>query len=67
MKPFAVFARKKHAEPLTYIGSVQAENTERVAAAALTKYGPEDTWLEMVVVPQEDMITVFAEYGEEDE
>ena len=60
---YDVFARKEHPEPLTYIGSVKIENSDEVNQASLAAYGPESEWLEMVAIPQQEMIVVFPEKG----
>ncbi len=62
---YDIFARKQHPEPLVYIGSVEVENPEEVAAASLQRYGPESEWLEMVAVPQQQVIVVFSEKQEQ--
>ena len=58
---YDVFARKEHAEPLVYIGSMEVENAEEVAPASLKQYGPESDWLEMIAVPHKQVIVVFSE------
>jgi hypothetical protein len=62
---YNIFARKEHPEPLVYIGSVEVERAEEVAAASLQRYGPESAWLEMVAVPQQQVIVVFSEKQEQ--
>ena len=60
---YDLFARKQHAEPLAYIGSVEVESAAEVAEASLQQYGPAHEWLEMVAVPRQAVILVFSEKG----
>jgi len=60
---YDIFARKEHPEPLTYIGTVEVENSDTVNQASLAAYGPESEWLEMVAIPQPEVIVVFSEKG----
>jgi hypothetical protein len=62
---YDIFARKQHPEPLVYIGSVEVERAEEVATTSLRRYGPESAWLEMVAVPQQQVIIVFSEKQEQ--
>jgi hypothetical protein len=62
---YDVFARQEYPEPLIYIGSVEVDNADAVAGVSLEKYGPESEWIEMVAVPQQKIVTVFSEYGED--
>ncbi len=62
---YDVYARKAHPDPLAYIGSVEVESGYEVGQVSLATYGPEGQWLEMVAVPQQDVIVVFPEKGEE--
>ncbi len=62
---YHIFARKEHAEPLTYIGSIEVETAESVAAASLARFGPESNWLEMIAAPQPQVIIVFSEKQEQ--
>ena len=62
---YDIFARKEHPEPLTYIGSVEIENPDEVSQVSLAHYGPDSEWLEMVAIPQRDIIVVFPEKGAE--
>jgi len=61
---YDIFARKEHAEPLLYIGSVKAENAGNVTKACLKKFGPVSDWLEMVAAPHQKVIVVFPEKEE---
>lgn len=62
---YDVFARKEHAEPLVYIGSVEVDNNEDVAKRSLEQYGPESDWIEMVSAPHNKVIVVFSEQKEQ--
>lgn len=61
---YDVFARKEYPEPLSYIGSVEVEQTDEVTEASLARYGPASDWLEMVAVPRQEVILVFSEHRE---
>ena len=56
---YDIFARKEHPEPLLYIGSVEVDHTADITLASLEKYGPEERWLEMVVIPRREMVTII--------
>jgi hypothetical protein len=58
---YDIFARKEHPEPLLYIGSVEVDHPADITLASLEKYGPEESWLEMVAVPHQSIIVVFSE------
>ncbi len=60
-KIYTIFARKEHAEPLVYIGVVEAASDDEASQQALQDHGPESQWLEMVLAPQQAMLTVFTE------
>lgn len=60
---YDIFARKEHPEPLTYIGSVEIENSDEVNQVSLATYGPESEWLEMVAIPKSAVILVFSTKG----
>jgi hypothetical protein len=62
---YDIFARKEHPEPLVYIGSIEVETPEEVAVMSLQQYGPESAWLEMVAVPQQQIIVVFSAQEEQ--
>jgi hypothetical protein len=62
---YDIFARKEHPEPLIYIGSIEVETPEAVVTASLKKFGPEHDWLEMIAVPHQQVIVVFAEKQEQ--
>jgi hypothetical protein len=62
---YDIFARKEHPEPLVYIGSIEVETPAEVAAMSLQQYGPESDWLEMVAVPQQQIIVVFSAQEEQ--
>jgi len=61
---FDIFARKEHPEPLVYIGSVEVDTVDQVAAASLAEYGLETDWIEMLAIPHREMVTVFSEQQE---
>ncbi len=63
-KTYAIFARKEHAEPLEYIGRVEAASDDEASQLALQTHGPESQWLELVLAPQAAMLTVFSEQKE---
>lgn len=60
---YDVYARKEHPDPLTYIGSVEVEDSDEVSQVSLAAYGPDSEWLEMVAIPQQEVIVVFPEKG----
>ncbi len=61
MTTYDVFARKEYAEPLVYIGSVEANNDENASQLSLNTFGPESEWIEMITVPHDKLIIVFTE------
>ena len=63
---YDVFARKEHAEPLIYIGSVEADSDEAVAQASLAAYGQAE-WVEMLSVPHHEIIVVFSPDKEQEQ
>ncbi len=62
---YDIFARKEHPKPLVYLGSIEVETPEAVAAASLERFGPESDWLEMVAAPHQQVIVVFSEKQEQ--
>jgi 1,2-phenylacetyl-CoA epoxidase PaaB subunit len=54
-----VFARRKYEEPLYEIGNVMADDPELARVYARSIYD-EFTWIEMVLVPREAIVTVIA-------
>lgn len=54
-----VFARRKYEEPLHEIGNVMADDEELAKVYARSIYD-EFSWIEMVLVPRDSMITVIA-------
>mgnify|MGYP001500632644 CR=1 FL=1 len=53
-----VYARRKYEEPLHEIGNVMADDPELAKVYARTIYD-EFTWVEMVLVPRESIVTVI--------
>ena len=54
-----VFARRKYEEPLHEIGNVMADDPELARVYARSIYD-EFTWIEMVLVPRDCIVTVIA-------
>ena len=54
-----VFARRKYEEPLYEIGNVMADDPELARVYARSIYD-EFTWIEMVLVPRDSIVTVIA-------
>lgn len=54
-----VYARRKYEEPLYEIGNVMADDPELAKVYARSIYD-EFTWIEMVLVPRDCIVTVFA-------
>ena len=54
-----VYARRKYEEPLHEIGNVMADDPELAKVYARSIYD-EFTWVEMVIVPRETILTVIA-------
>jgi hypothetical protein len=61
---YDVFARRTHPEFLEQIGTVEVADAAEVRQRVLAEFGPEREWLEMVAVPHQAIITVFAEQKE---
>lgn len=57
-KIYEVFARRKYEDSLAHIGNVTAPDDELAAVYARSIYD-EWTWLEMVIVPRQSLITVI--------
>jgi len=53
-----VYARRKYEEPLYEIGNVMADDVELARVYARSIYD-EFTWIEMVIVPRESIVTVI--------
>ncbi|MDQ4074719.1 MAG: hypothetical protein M3220_00580 [Chloroflexota bacterium] len=58
-KVYEVFARRKYEDPLHHVGTVAAPDDEMAAVYARSIYD-EWTWLEMVVMPRDAIISVIA-------
>jgi 1,2-phenylacetyl-CoA epoxidase PaaB subunit len=54
-----VYARRKYEEPLYEIGNVMADDVELAKVYARSIYD-EFSWVEMVLVPRETIVTVIA-------
>lgn len=53
-----VFARRKYDEPLHEIGNVMADDVELAKVYARSIYD-EFSWIEMVLIPRDSMVTVI--------
>ena len=53
-----VYARRKFEEPLYEIGNVMADDVELAKVYARSIYD-EFTWIEMVIVPRDSIVTVI--------
>jgi len=53
-----VYARRKFEEPLHEIGNVMADDVELAKVYARSIYD-EFTWIEMVIVPRDSIVTVI--------
>ncbi len=54
-----VYARRKYDEPLHEIGNVMADDVELAKVYARSIYD-EFSWIEMVLIPRETIVTVIA-------
>jgi 1,2-phenylacetyl-CoA epoxidase PaaB subunit len=54
-----VYARRRYEEPLHEIGNVMADDVELAKVYARSIYD-EFSWIEMVLVPRESIVTVIA-------
>ena len=54
-----VYARRKYEEPLHEIGNVMADDAELAAVYARSIFD-EFSWVEMVIVPRDTIVTVIA-------
>ena len=54
-----VYARRKYEEPLHEIGNVMADDVELAQVYARSIFD-EFSWVEMVIVPRETIVTVIA-------
>ncbi len=54
-----VFARRKYDEPLHEIGNVTADDMELAKVYARSIFD-EFTWIEMVIIPRQSIVTVIA-------
>ncbi len=58
-KVWQVYARRKHEEPLHEVGNVMADDVELAKVYARTIFD-EFSWVEMVIIPRDCMVTVIA-------
>jgi hypothetical protein len=58
-KVWQVYARRKYEEPLHEIGNVMADDVELAQVYARSIFD-EFSWVEMVIIPRDCMITVIA-------
>jgi 1,2-phenylacetyl-CoA epoxidase PaaB subunit len=63
VREYDVFARKARAEPLRQVGSVVAPDDDLAMAYARSTYD-EERWVEMMIVPRDAVIRLWAP-GEE--
>jgi 1,2-phenylacetyl-CoA epoxidase PaaB subunit len=63
VREYEVFARKFRVEPLHQVGSVVAPDDDLAMAYARATYD-EERWIEMVIVPKEQVLRLWAP-GEE--
>lgn len=56
---YEVFARKSRSDPLHLVGSVVAPDEDLASAYARATYD-EERWVEMVIVPHDALITLWA-------
>ena len=54
-----VYARRKYEEPLHEIGNVMADDVELARVYALSIYD-EFSWIEMILIPRDSIVTVIA-------
>jgi 1,2-phenylacetyl-CoA epoxidase PaaB subunit len=59
VRAYDVFARKARIEPLRMVGTVVAPDADRACVYARATYD-EERWVEMRIVPSDEMITVWA-------
>ena len=58
-KVWQVYARRKYEEPLHEIGTVMADDVELAQVYARSIYD-EFSWVEMMIIPRDCMVTVIA-------
>jgi hypothetical protein len=56
---WVVYARQKYDEPLHEIGTVEADDVDLAKVYAQTIFD-EFAWVEMVIVPRHEVVTVIA-------
>ena len=65
VREYAVFARKLRVEPLRQVGSVVAPDDDLAKAYARATYD-EERWVEMMIVPKDSVISLWAPGEESD-
>jgi 1,2-phenylacetyl-CoA epoxidase PaaB subunit len=65
VREYVVFARKVRVEPLRQVGSVVAPDDELAKAYARATYD-EERWVEMMIVPKDAVISLWAPGEESD-
>ena len=65
VREYVVFARKVRVEPLRQVGSVVAPDDELAKAYARATYD-EERWVEMMIVPNDAVISLWAPGEESD-
>ncbi len=63
-RTFQVYGRKAHAEPLAFLGRLEAEDGAGLRAKALTQFG-DAGWVELVAFPEEAIVQVIPGKGRE--
>ena len=58
-KVWQVYARRKYDEPLHEVGNLMADDVELAKVYARTIFD-EFSWVEMVIIPRESIVTVIA-------
>jgi 1,2-phenylacetyl-CoA epoxidase PaaB subunit len=59
VREYEVFARKARIDPLRHVGRVVAPDDDIAQAYARATYD-EERWIEMIIVPRSDVISVLA-------
>lgn len=58
VRVWLVFARKAYEDPLRQVGAVEADDSELAIVYARSIYD-EFAWIEMTIVPRDEMVTVI--------
>lgn len=59
VREYEVFARKARVDPLRHVGRVVAPDDDLAKAYARATYD-EERWVEMIIVPRESVISLWA-------